>query len=226
MIRGLLLDLDNTLYAYDPVHTVANAAANRLLAQALGTDEAVLAEAYKTGRHWVHHQLHGTASSHNRLLYYQRALEHLGHAPYPLALQAYRTYWGTFCAHMQYREGAQAFLQQCIHSGIRICLLTDLTADVQYQKIAALGLGPYLHHLVTSEEAGVEKPEAAMFQLGLDKLGLPATEVAMIGDNYEKDIEGALALDIRACWLPLEDNRTPDPRVHTWKTFDQLWKLL
>jgi putative hydrolase of the HAD superfamily len=43
-------------------------------------------------------------------------------------------------------------------------------------------------YLVSSEEAGAEKPDPKVFELSLEKLGLKKDEVVMIGDNYEKDI--------------------------------------
>ena len=62
----------------------------------------------------------------------------------------------------------------------------------------------YLNHLVTSEEAGCEKPGQNIFRLALEKLNLEANEVCMIGDNFDKDIIGASNVSIQSIWL----NRT------------------
>jgi len=76
--------------------------------------------------------------------------------------------------------------------------VTDLTAQIQLQKWQKLGLQRYIDFLVSSEEAGVEKPSPYIFELALDKLQLKAHEVIMIGDNANKDIAGANALQIKA----------------------------
>ena len=55
--------------------------------------------------------------------------------------------------------------------------------------------------LVTSEEAGREKPHPYVFMLSLKKLGLKASEVCVIGDSFSKDIFGARNLQIDAIWL-------------------------
>jgi putative hydrolase of the HAD superfamily len=222
-LRGLLLDLDNTLYPYDPAHAAAQAHTHPWLASQLGVPLETLQAAYATGRQQVHHQLHHTASSHNRLLYYQLALEHLGVAPFPLALQAYRRYWGAFCAAMQPFAGMYDALHRWHAQGLRLCLLTDLTADVQHQKIAALRLWPWLHALVTSEEVGAEKPDARMFTTALHKLQLGPEDVVMLGDNYDKDILGAVDAGIRAGWKTDTPAETPLPQgVFTWQHFEDL----
>jgi putative hydrolase of the HAD superfamily len=51
--------------------------------------------------------------------------------------------------------------------------------------------------IVSSEEAGVEKPHPYIFHLALRKMGLDQKEVLMIGDSQQKDILGSKLLNIR-----------------------------
>ena len=74
--------------------------------------------------------------------------------------------------------------------GVKLALVTDLTADVQMKKIAILGLDSYIDAVVTSEEARLEKPLTPIFQLALKKIGIAAKDVWVIGDSIEKDIVG------------------------------------
>lgn len=55
--------------------------------------------------------------------------------------------------------------------------------------------------LVTSEEAGVEKPASGIFNLCLEKLRLPAGEVCFVGDNLDRDVKGAIAAGLQAVWF-------------------------
>ena len=121
--------------------------------------------------------------------------------PMPLSLQMYEMYWGTFIEKMQLFPGARSLIDSLCEKGIMIAVCTDLTAHIQHRKLIALGLSDDIFCLVTSEEAGREKPASEMFALCLEKLGLPAEEVCYIGDNYSKDIVGAKACGMKAIWF-------------------------
>ena len=69
--------------------------------------------------------------------------------------------------------------------------MTDLTACIQHCKIKRLGIEEYIDVMVTSEEAGQEKPAPRIFELMAGKLRLNPHEILMIGDSREKDIDGA-----------------------------------
>ena len=52
--------------------------------------------------------------------------------------------------------------------------------------------------VVTSEEAGCEKPEKAFYELCIKKAGCLPEECLMIGDSLEKDVLGAKAAGMQA----------------------------
>lgn len=70
-------------------------------------------------------------------------------------------------------------------------LITNGFAEVQYTKLKEGGLSHYFEHIITSEEAGVKKPDPAIFKLALSKAGAIAHECLMVGDDPEVDIFGA-----------------------------------
>jgi putative hydrolase of the HAD superfamily len=106
----------------------------------------------------------------------------------------------------------------------KICLVTDLTAHIQYRKIHKLKLNQYCQSIVTSEEAGKEKPNPLMFKLALQKLNLKSSEVCMIGDNFKKDIFGANSLNIHTIWLNHERKQESysDSTIKEAKTFKEI----
>jgi putative hydrolase of the HAD superfamily len=198
-IKGVLLDIDNTLYPYQPSHQVAQAAAATALQEYLGVDSVAFESAYKVARTRVHHDLEGQAASHSRLLYGQKLVEVLlGRTDFEASLLFDRVYWDTFLKTINLLPEAKVFLEQCRETNIKVCLLTDLTAAIQHRKAIVLGLADYVQYMVSSEEAGVEKPAAAMFTLGMEKMDLSPADCIMVGDSLEKDIKGAEALGIRA----------------------------
>ncbi|MEM7382017.1 MAG: HAD family hydrolase, partial [Bacteroidota bacterium] len=119
----------------------------------------------------------------------------------PHALKYYHMYWDTFLDHMELFPNAENFLKEQKELGHKTCLLTDLTAEIQYRKVERLGIGDYIDFIVTSEEVGVEKPHPTMFLKALGKLGCEAEEAIMIGDSWDKDIVGASVLGIDSIWI-------------------------
>lgn len=198
MIQAVIFDLDNTLYAYDPLDKEARRRVREYACNEIGMTGEQYDEAYLFGREETKRQLPDVGASHNRMLYFQKTLEYLGIHPMPDTLRMYETYWGTFLENMTLYDGAREFID-CLHEqGIRMMVCTDLTAHIQHRKLEALGLEKDICLLVTSEEAGREKPAPEIFALCLKKLGLSPDNVCCIGDSLTKDVEGARAAGIKA----------------------------
>lgn len=197
-VRGVLLDLDNTVYLYDPCHEHALNACLEKAVKELSISAVEFKAVYNQMKHRVNHQLHGQASCHSRLLYFQYLFESLqGKTNFELPLIFYKLYWNTFFEIMKVLPEAKLFLEKCHTLKLPVAIVTDLTADVQFEKIQKLGIGEHIRFLVSSEEAGKEKPEPDMFHLALQKLNLTAPEVIMIGDSLRADKAGAEALGIK-----------------------------
>jgi len=189
--KGILLDLDNTLYEYRPCHDHALGDCCLLFAQRTGLTAICFEETYNRCRKQIHAELHGVAASHNRLLYIQRTLEAVGLPLHSgLMLELYHHYWDAFLDKAVLGHGVLDFLAFCRVKGIKIALTTDLTADVQLKKVQYFALETYLDAIITSEEAGQEKPASRIFELALKKIGLSADNVWVVGDSVDKDILG------------------------------------
>ncbi|MDR2734314.1 MAG: HAD family hydrolase [Spirochaetota bacterium] len=198
--QAVLFDLDNTLYDYDLCYRAADDVIFPLLEERTGRPRAELEALLQESRRYNQITLGGTAAAHNRLLYYQHLVELLGFKPFGLADTICNLFWDTFLARMRLFPGALELLS-AIRSNSKICLVTDMPVETQYRKIARLGLADAIDAIVTSEEAGVEKPHPWVFALALRKLGVPADRACMVGDDY-KDIEGALLSGLDAWWVP------------------------
>lgn len=198
MIKAVVLDLDDTLYAFEPLDAEARVRVRAYACEKLHITAQRYEEAFDYGRRETKRRLGSVAASHNRLLYFQTALEHMGVNPVPIARELYEMYWDTVLHKMKLNDGAREFLDRMHACGIKVMLCTDLTAHIQYRKIEALGIAGDIFGLVTSEEAGREKPAPEIFALCLAKLGLPAAEVCCVGDSPEKDVAGARAAGMQA----------------------------
>ena len=187
---GFLFDTDNTLYPYEPAHNFAWNETKKITATLsieIKKVENTLNEAKKQIK-----QIPETASSHNRLLYFQRMLEILGiGSQVLLALDFEQTYWRSFFTKIILFDDVIELLDDIRLLKIPTAIVTDLTAQIQFRKIVYLNLENYFDYIVTSEEAGFDKPNLAPFALVVDKLGLHNKTIWMIGDNPENDIRGA-----------------------------------
>ena len=148
--------------------------------------------AFKQARDEVKSRLQHTASSHSRLLYLQRMLEIMGlGSQVLLALDFEQTYWRTFLSNAILFDDVKELLDDLRLLGIPTAIVTDLTAQIQFRKVVYFGLDQYFDYIVTSEEAGFDKPHPAPFTIALEKMRPKGNTIWMIGDNPVNDIRGA-----------------------------------
>ena len=191
MVKAITFDLDNTLYDYDFCHQRAMETLSLYCEEKYVLSAQEFKQKYDLAKKIVKNHLGNTGASHNRMLYMQIFLELIGMKPIVGALEMYNIYWNTMLETMKPFEQVFPLMETLRKKDIKIAVLTDLTAHIQHRKIIRLGLSEYIDVLVTSEEAGQEKPDSRMFDLLLEKLALEPYEVIMVGDSYEKDVLGA-----------------------------------
>lgn len=68
-------------------------------------------------------------------------------------------------------------------------------------RMASTGLDKYIDGLFISEEMGVTKPDAAFFDICLDRIAEPRSSCIMIGDSLTSDMLGAKNASIDSVWF-------------------------
>lgn len=209
-LKGVLLDLDGTLANTEDY--------NYSYAKGVKTEELIeyklyeflkpilkvvtwgeFIELFKQAQKSVKLELKGTAASHNRYLYIQKTLELCGVNFVPDIIQrAVDYYFEVMLKRTELYPGVIEVLKCFKYNQLKTCMITDFTADIQIKKIRKLGIMKYIDYMVTSEEAGSDKPNTDQPILALKKLGLSQDEVVMIGNNPKTDIQMAIAMDIRS----------------------------
>jgi len=189
---AVLFDTDNTLYPYEPAHIAAMQAVRVKASRLFAIEQEKFDLAFYAARKTTKERLGHTAGAHSRLLYFQQMLEIIGlGSQVLLALDLEQTYWRTFLSNAHLFDGVKDFLDDLRIAGIPTAIVTDLTAQIQFRKIVYFGLDHYFDYIVTSEEAGFDKPHAAPFEIAVAKMKPSGNCIWMIGDNLRNDIEGA-----------------------------------
>jgi len=192
--KAVVFDTDNTLYPYEAAHNAAMEAVRSKGISSLNVTQQEFDGAFKKARSDVKKKLQDTASSHSRLLYFQRTIEYLGlGTKILLTLDLEQAYWRAFLINARLFPGVKDFIYQLKSDKVITANVTDLTAQIQFRKMVYLGMDEHFDYVVTSEEAGKDKPHSAPFDIILSKIGVAPSDIWMIGDNPINDIEGALA---------------------------------
>ena len=85
--------------------------------------------------------------------------------------------------------------------GLKLAIVTNGRADSQDPKIDGLGIRPYFDTVLVSETEGLRKPETAIFQRALARLGVPPEQSVFVGDHPTADIAGATAAGLHTVWI-------------------------
>ena len=116
--------------------------------------------------------------------------------------------------HIRSRHGARHMLEELSRSGVRLILLSNAGIDYVRERVAALRVDALFHGIIDAAERSW-KPHPDAFNGALEMVGASPAEAAMVGDNLEADIEGALSAGFgHAVWLSRRKAH-PDPRVFT-----------
>ena len=87
-------------------------------------------------------------------------------------------------------EGTIELLEN-LREDYQLHLITNGFIDATHTKITNSGLAPYFRLVMSSEELGVNKPDAAIFIESLKRTGAQRNNSLMIGDSLHSDILGA-----------------------------------
>ena len=212
MAKTIFFDLDGTLYSYNSGHKTGLKGAYEYWKQLTGDDYDSFLKKYAKSRKTIKRFLTGTAGSHSRVLYFQGMVEEnfLTSQPYHIAELTQR-YWDTFIDSIQPFKWVEKTLQKLKDNGYRLAIITNMSAEVQFKKLHKLNLDNYFEAVISSEEAGQEKPHPHIFFHAIDRLKANPKECIMIGDDLKNDVEVANFVGMTPILITIEvDNPTYD----------------
>lgn len=113
-----------------------------------------------------------------------------------------------------------------LSASYRLFIITNGFEEVQGKKIRNSGLEEYFEDIITSEQAGVQKPHGEIFRLALQKAAVTPEESLMIGDDIEGDIKGAQALGIEQVYFNPRNKKHQAHPTYEIQTLRELREIL
>lgn len=189
-LKTLLLDLDDTLIPSSQIYKKA-------LSRALSPRQL---RAYRHARSEVKSALpRFHSSAHNRWLYFKRLLERLNEWSPKRHLRLMREYERCLQREIKasYTQLRRHELMLKLSKKFRILLITNETLQTQITKLSALpNIESWCAALVTSEEAGWDKPRLEVFQLAMKRYHLNKKHCLVVGDDPSSEIQIAKKLHL------------------------------
>lgn len=109
----------------------------------------------------------------------------------------YRTHMREHAAGVRAFEGVVDMLDALREQNIRMAIVTTKHRQMAQRHLETSGLTDYFEFVVAGDEVMKVKPDSEPFLLALQRLNLPASDVAHVGDSPH-DITGAKAAGIYA----------------------------
>jgi putative hydrolase of the HAD superfamily len=136
------------------------------------------------------------------------------------AADAAQLYRREYEAAWQPIAGAIALVAAIKAAGVHLVVVTNNVVHEQRIKLDRCGLALYVDAMVTSEEAGLSKPDPRIFHEALARVGAEPAEAVMLGDAWATDIAGAQAAGVRAVWFNRPGAPSPDLSVPELRALD------
>lgn len=199
-ITTILFDLDETLsdhsYSLEHALTVLRPRyavfSPHTTAVLMTWYQEALDEAF--AEYLAHKITHGENTRHKIRLFFKKMGETLSESQIDSFLELYRE------AYSQDRRatlGTVKTLEVLREHGYKIGVVTNGQEKIQQTKLAEIKIHHLIDELIVSETVGFSKPAQEIFSVALKKMGSTNEETLMVGDNIQKDIEGAIKSGIQ-----------------------------
>jgi putative hydrolase of the HAD superfamily len=208
MLRAVLFDLDGTLMDHEAARAAGLQAHLSGWLPSLEADElarlekewqrleALHYDEYARGECTFAEQRYRRVQGMHVALEREPADELTADAWFGSYLRHYRAAWRAFDDVLPALAALVA-----AHPSVALGVVTNGEGEPQRAKLAAIGLSERFRVMVASGEEGVAKPDAEIFALACERLGVEQEQTAHVGDRLDLDAEGAAAAGLRGVWL-------------------------
>lgn len=184
-IRGVIFDLDDTLYAEKEYVKSGYKAVSDYLG---GGYEEKLWRYFEEGKPAIDELLRECGKEKQKTV----------------VLEVYRSH----IPNIHLYDGVVGLITQLRNSGIKIGIITDGRPEGQRNKLRALGLESMVDDIIVTDELGgvqFRKPCDIAFRIMQTKWQLPMSQIVYVGDNPAKDFQAPQQLGMKSVWFKNED---------------------
>jgi putative hydrolase of the HAD superfamily len=107
------------------------------------------------------------------------------------------------------RDGVHWVLGRLGERGLQLGIIANGSSALQRHTVQALGLEPFLQHLVIGEVEGYNKPDPRLFWRALELAGVEGREMLYVGDSLITDVLGASRAGVPVAWLHTDEQTLP-----------------
>lgn len=195
-VADVVVDLDDTLWPYQPVATGIAAALGAFL------DEHAPRTAKTYSAEDLAAALTAPRSTRTTSPIFQRWMTSAGlHGALASAGEDASLAAGALSATAAARQRVVPFPDaepaiERLRTRYRVSALTDGSSDV-----VQIGVTSWFDDVFRSAELGASKPDPRVYVQVCERLRVPTSAVLHVGDDLVKDVEGALAAGLHAAWV-------------------------
>jgi putative hydrolase of the HAD superfamily len=207
-VRAVLFDLDGTLMDHDAARVAGLEAHAAVLFPDMPADELARLDGewrrleslhydeYAAGRCSFQEQRRRRVRGLHAALERAAPTDAEADAWFDGYLAHYRAHWRAFDDVAPALRALAA-----AHPEAALGVVTNGEGEPQRAKLAAIGLAERFPVVVASAEAGMAKPDPAIFAIACERLGVEPRAAAHVGDRLDLDAHGAASAGLRGIWL-------------------------
>ena len=211
MIKAVFFDLYHTLVTYDPPQEELQAVALKELG--VDVQPAALRGPIVAADEFIYNEIARRPLSHRSreeklalYMQYQETVLREAAVPYDTKLVM-----GLLGKMQQTQMNLVLFddvaptLTELKKRGLIMGLISNIEQDID-ETLTRLGLPSWLEIVVTSQDAGANKPQPEIFLEALKRAGVQPAEALYIGDQYQVDVLGANGAGMKGILLDRNDH--------------------
>ena len=225
MIKHIIFDADDTLYDYQKAEENAKSHINKVL-NTLAIDIDAFWNRFSRIAPALFRQFADRSITRDeyRMRRFADVLQGSHEKFRELSSELNRIYIQETTHKIELFEDTIPLLKILPANNIETAILTNGPSDSQRAKFKNLGLSRYIQRIYIGEEIGFSKPDRKAFEYVLRDLNAAASDVLMVGDSIENDINGAEQAGIKAVLIDRE-NRYSEHTGTKIFTLSELMKL-
>ena len=131
-----------------------------------------------------------------------------------------------FSGFSQPKQGAVEAVEVLHQNGLKLGLVSNGRTPFQERNFNSLGVSNLFDTVVVSAAVGLRKPERAIFELAVQRLGVELSEAVFVGDNLVADIQGAKNAGMYSIYISSSEGDRGDDADAVCNHFGELYDLV